>query len=270
MYHLGLTPNMVANTLLTVGDPERVAFFKPYFSHIECEVARREFHTITGTIQNKRVTVISTGIGTDNIDIVLNEYDALFNVDLQTRMVKPAHTSCTIIRLGTSGALQPDVPLGTLLASACAIGFDGLLHSYARSINTDFETSLRNYLHQHQIGFAPYVATAHTDLHQKFVAEGFDSGITLTANGFYAPQGRVVRLAPAYPNFLEAVVNFSFDGQRVTNMEMETAGIYGLAELLGHRAVSLNAILANRMLGTFVKNPEAVVKQLIEKTLEII
>jgi uridine phosphorylase len=270
VYHLGLTPNMVADTLITVGDPERVAFFKPYFSNIAYEMQRREFHTLTGTIQGKHITVISTGIGTDNIDIVLNEYDALFNVDLQTRIIKPNHTSCTIIRLGTSGALQPDIPLGTMLASAAAVGFDGLLSSYQRVPDLAFEQALQAHLKAHQIALQPYAAHAHADLHQIFTNNGFTSGITLTANGFYAPQGRAIRISSAYPNFLPAMVEFTHQNQRVTNMEMETAGIYGLSTLLGHQAVSLNAILANRMMGTFVKNPEAIVKQMIEKALDIV
>ena len=270
VYHLGLTPSMVAPTLITVGDPDRVAFFKPYFSKIDCTVARREFHTITGTIQNKPVTIISTGIGTDNVDIVLNEYDALFNVDLQNRTPKNNQTSCTIIRMGTSGSLQSNLPLGTLLASSAAVGFDGLMHSYHRNPPSHLEVRLNQHLTKNQIPLQPYVAFADESLHNLFVNQGFASGITLTANGFYAPQGRAIRLQPAHPNFLNVLTSFSFDGQQVTNMEMETAGIYGLATALGHKAISLNALLANRMEGTFVKDPEALIKQMIEKALGII
>lgn len=270
VYHLGLTPNMVAPTLITVGDPDRVAFFKPYFSKIDCTVARREFHTITGTIQGKPITVTSTGIGTDNVDIVLNEYDALFNVDLKNRTPTNKQTACTIIRIGTSGALQSRLPLGTLLASAAAIGFDGLMHSYQRNAPARLENQLYKHLSENHLALQPYVSFADENLHKLFVASGFSSGITLTANGFYAPQGRAIRLQPAYPNFLKVLTEFSFDGLQVTNMEMETAGIYGLATALGHKAISLNALLANRMEGTFVKNPEAIIKKLIEKALEII
>jgi uridine phosphorylase len=272
VYHLGLRPSQVSDLLITVGDPDRIAFFKPFFSKITHQTQLREFHSVTGTIQGREMTIISTGIGTDNIDIVLNEYDALFNIDFEKRQLRDQKTSCTIVRLGTSGALQQDIEPGTLLVSDWAIGLDGLLHSYHRNAVDipELEHALRDYLLPHNPGLMPYVAEGDPNLRQLFGTADFISGITLTANGFYAPQDRDIRLRAAKNNLVPLVRDFIWKGQGITNMEMETSGIYGLAGLLGHRAVSLNALLANRARGTFVQDPEKVVKDMVSKALEIL
>jgi uridine phosphorylase len=272
VYHLGLRPGQVSDLLLTVGDPDRIAFFKPFFSRITQQNQLREFHSITGSIMGREMTLISTGIGTDNIDIVLNEYDALFNIDLEKRQIREHKTSCTIVRLGTSGALLPEIEPGTLLVSDLAIGLDGLLHSYHRTPEQipAIETDLAAFLESHKPGILPYVAPGDSTLSNRFQQNSFIQGITLTANGFYAPQGRDIRLKESTHNLVPLLQNYTWQGRPITNMEMETAGIYGLAMLLGHRAISLNALLANRARGTFVSDPEKVVRRLVGQALEIL
>lgn len=269
IYHLHLRPEQIADTIITVGDPDRVALITQYFDEIECEVQKREFVTTTGRIGDKRLTVISTGIGTDNIDIVLNELDALANIDFETRAPKIKHRELQIIRVGTSGALQKDSPLDSFLVSEYAVGLDGLMLFYQEIADSDCR-SLSAQLQAHAPNELPlrvYASKASASLLELFSDIG-PKGITLTAPGFYAPQGRNLRGHARREQFLERFLQFTWRDRRLTNLEMETAAIYGLAQLLGHQAISLNALLANRSTGAFSKDPKATVVQLIEQVLE--
>ncbi len=268
IYHLALRPDELADLIFTVGDPERVAKVSRYFDKIELKRRRREFVTHTGQLGGRRVTVISTGIGTDNIDIVLNELDALANVDFNKRTVKKVHKSLKIIRLGTSGSIQPDIPIDSILVSSAAIGLDGLLHFYENDFS---ENAMTDALTAHfggaeKLPARPYFAPASEPLLALF-SKGKLTGMTATNAGFYAPQGRKVRAQPARPDLVDMLQSFDHQGFRITNLEMETAGTYGLAKILGHEAISINAILANRPLGQFSKNGEKTVKQMIESVL---
>ena len=272
VYHLALRPEHIGQTIITVGDPERVPLVSRHFSKVEFTRARREFVTHTGKWKGRRVSVISTGIGTDNIDIVLNELDALANIDLKTRQPKATHTALDIIRIGTSGILSEKLPIGSLLISSHAVGLDGLLHYYERRPSAEEQRmtdTLTAALGEH-LPIAPYVTTADQDL-LRTLGLGMQEGVTLTAPGFYAPQGRELRAKTRFGlATLQALADIELAGRRITNFEMETAGIYGLATLLGHRAVSCNALLANRMVGTFSTKPQKIVDRLIERVLESI
>jgi uridine phosphorylase len=269
VYHLHLLPGDIADTVITVGDPDRVPRVSRYFDTIELKKSKREFVTHTGTINGKRITVLSSGISTDNIDIVLNELDALVNIDLNARLPKPKLKKLNIIRIGTSGAIQADIPVDSLLVSKAAFGLDTLMHYYKQNI-TKPEQQLLDSLKQvlpEDGGFVPYIASADPGL----IAElGCDilQGITFTAPGFYAPQGREIRARSAHPGFMTALQQFALNGQRITNLEMETAGIYGLSAVFGHRAISFNVILANRSTQTFSKQPEKIVDSYIRRLLE--
>lgn len=268
VYHLNLLPGDVADTVITVGDPERVEQVSRYFDHIELKKAKREFVTHTGTISGKRLTVISTGIGTDNIDIVLNELDALVNIDLQARLPKEKLRSLNIIRIGTSGAVQADIPVDSLLVSGAAFGLDTLLHYYEYQLSAaeqQLVSDLKALLPAHY-RLSPYIASADEGL-LKLLSQGVQKGITITAPGFYTPQGREIRARSATPELIEIIKNFSSGGQRITNLEMETAGIYGLAAILGHKAISFNLILANRVTQTFSKEPEKIMTRSIADIL---
>ncbi|MBK8444172.1 MAG: nucleoside phosphorylase [Sphingobacteriales bacterium] len=266
IYHLSLRPEEIADTVILVGDPDRVAMVSAHFDRIDVQRQHREFVTHTGELNGKRLTVISTGIGTDNIDIVINELDALVNIDLQTRLPKNTHTSLQFIRIGTSGALQPDIPADSFLASQAGIGLDGLMLFYQMSYNSETSTYL-NELGK-KLPLQPYMAWGDEVLLEQMARDDFYRGITLTCGGFYAPQGRQLRLPVRFAGLLDFFQEQSFKGARFTNFEMETAGIYALAQLLGHRALSLNAILANRPSGTFTKDGKALVQRLIKTTLE--
>jgi len=268
VYHLNLLPGEVADTVITVGDPQRVEQVSRHFDHIELKKTKREFVTHTGTIGGKRLTVLSTGIGTDNIDIVLNELDALVNIDLQSRQPKENPKSLNIVRIGTSGAVQADIPVDSLLASNAALGLDTLMHYYKRELTEDEKEFLDTFISIFPAGsgLSPYIASADAGL-IKELAKDIQQGITLTAPGFYAPQGREVRAKSALPELMNNIQNFSSGGQRITNLEMETAGIYGLASVLGHKAISFNVILANRATHTFSKHPEKVMAGFIEDIL---
>ncbi|HRI28443.1 MAG TPA: nucleoside phosphorylase [Chitinophagales bacterium] len=265
IYHLHLLPHQIAKTIITVGDPDRVAMVSLYFDELEHRVQKREFVTHTGRIGNKRLTVISTGIGTDNIDIVLNEIDALVNIDLPARLVKPNLTSLNIIRLGTSGSLQPDVAVESLVASSFGLGLEGLLHYYRFTPNP-IEQQLLQQLPAFSPMVAPYIAQGSPFLLQQ-LANDITTGITATCGGFYGPQGRQLRLLPAIADLPAQLQNFSYNQHRVTNFEMETAAIYGLCRLLGHRALSVNVILANRPKGLFSQNPKEAVGKMIQSML---
>jgi uridine phosphorylase len=269
VYHLNLLPEQLATTVITVGDPDRVAHVTKHFDTIEHVVHKREFHTQTGTYKGKRISVISTGIGTDNIDIVLNELDALVNIDFETRTIKKELTSLDIIRIGTSGSIQKEIPIDSFLVSETAIGFDSLLHFYKSQDVQELKFS--KYLQAHLIlpreNGIPYVVNADAKLLSYFDKDYF-KGTTVTNCGFYGPQGRVLRLRLNNPNLNERMASFKYMDKTITNLEMETAGIYGLSKLLGHRAVSLNAIVANRATGEFSADSTGTVDKLILDALQ--
>lgn len=269
VYHLNLLPHQLAHTVITVGDPDRVDQVSRFFDKIEYKVHKREFRTHTGTYKGKRISVISTGIGTDNIDIVLNELDALVNIDFDSRAIKEDITSLDIVRIGTSGAIRPEIPLDSFVISEKAIGFDALLHFYesGKIQDHEFSATLVKHLNLPPENGIPYVVSADDELASKFTS-GFQGGITLTNCGFYGPQGRVLRIPLKNADLNEKIGSFSFSGQKITNLEMETSGIYGLSKLLGHRAVSLNAIVANRATGEFSEKPVNTVDNLIALVLE--
>jgi uridine phosphorylase len=275
IYHLHLQPEHIANNIITVGDPDRVERVSKYFDRIEHKVHKREFYTHTGYIGQKRLTVISTGIGTDNIDIVLNELDALANVDLNNRTVKNSLKSLNIFRIGTSGAMRADIPVDSFLVSNFGVGMDGLLNYYDRTLNQR-EQALNRLINEClkenvvAIGVQPTVAEASSALISLFEKKEWHQGITLTATGFYAPQNRMIRAKPQLSDLFTKLEDISFEGLKITNLEMETAAIFGLANILGHKAISLNAILANRRSGQFSADPDKVVDKLIQETLEII
>jgi len=250
VYHLNLLPHQIANDIITVGDPDRVDNITQHFDRIEHSVHKREFKTVTGVIAGKRLTVISTGIGTDNIDIVFNELDALVNVDLETRLVKNTLTALNFYRIGTSGAIREDVDIDSVIISRYAIGLDGLMNYYQRE-STAAESSIarqaKSILRQNLPEVYPYAASASEVLIDQYKELG-QLGITTTATGFYGPQGRSVRLKNVSNDFLDNIVQVNYNDISATNLEMETAGIYGLASALGHHAISLNAILANKSL----------------------
>ena len=267
IYHLNLLPEDVAETVITVGDPDRVGEVSKYFDRIDLKKGKREFLTHTGWIGNKRTTVISTGIGTDNIDIVLNELDALVNIDFDTRLIKEKLTRLNIIRIGTSGSLHADIPVDCILVSDYGLGFDALMNYYAYDLNSS-ERELQSVLDTNFYALktvSPYLTSASLTLKEK-IGFGLPHGITATAPGFYAPQGRQVRAKNAVPDFLNYLQSFKLGDQRITNLEMETAGIYALAKVLGHEALSVNAILANRATNQFSSKPE----QTIDKTIQLV
>jgi len=271
IYHLGLRPEDIAQDIITVGDPERAKFISKYFDKITKVKKNREFHSYSGQLGSKKLTVISTGIGTDNIDIVFTELDALVNIDLKKRVVKKKLTSLRFYRIGTSGCIQKDFPIDSLLISTKAIGLDGLLHFYNLKSSKKDQAILADFSTQVDLkNISPYITSGDELLIKKFTSDTFLKGITLTANGFYNPQGRSIRLQSSFSKSLKKVFNKNLGGLPLSNLEMETAGIYGLSKLLGHQAISLNALLANRANGHFSKSPKKTVKVLIEKSLEII
>ncbi|HEY8971325.1 MAG TPA: nucleoside phosphorylase [Puia sp.] len=272
IYHLNLRPEELAPTVFTVGDPDRVSAVSRHFDTIEHKTQHREFVSHTGYIGKKRVTVVSTGIGTDNIDIVLNELDALVNIDLTTRMVKPQPTSLTIIRMGTSGSLQKDIPVDSFVASTHGLGIDNLLNFYRHDDTEEDNALLQSFTTQTQLHHRlahPYISGASPSLLKHFV-DGFHQGITVTCPGFYGPQGRVLRLGLNQPELIDRLTGFSYGPHRITNFEMETAGIYGLGRLLGHHCLSLSAIVANRISRTFSPDGHKAVEKLITNTLRIV
>ena len=272
VYHLDLRPDELAPHIITVGDPDRVALVSRYFDTIEVKRQHREFISHTGRLGNKRITVVSTGIGPDNIDIVLNELDALVNIDFETRTIKPKLTSLNIIRLGTSGSLQADIPVDSLVASTHGLGLDNLLNYYRLEENEEEIALLQSFVThtqlQAQIG-NPYISGASAALLKHFV-QGYHQGITVTCPGFYGPQGRVLRLGVKNPHLIDRLTAFHFGQYRITNFEMETSAIYGLGKLLGHHCLSLNAIVANRIAKTFSKDSNALIEKLIQQSLHII
>ncbi|MES2777869.1 MAG: nucleoside phosphorylase [Bacteroidota bacterium] len=272
IYHLNLRPEELATDIITVGDPDRVKEVSKHFDKVDVTQNHREFVTHTGWIGNKRISVVSTGIGTDNIDIVFNELDALVNIDLETRMIKEELTSLNIIRLGTTGCLQGDIAADELVASTHGLGIDNLMNFYRLEPSEEEKTLLQQFVTHTQLhpSFAqPYISAASVGLMKHFV-DGFHQGITVTCPGFYGPQGRVLRLGLKQPDLIDALTKFQFGPHRITNFEMETAGIYGLGKLLGHQCLSLSVIVANRITKTFSKDGGAAVENLIKKSLEVI
>jgi uridine phosphorylase len=272
IYHLDLKPGEISKTIITVGDPHRVALVSRHFDAIEIKSDHREFVTHTGTIGKKRITVISTGIGPDNIDIVLNELDALVNIDFGTRTLRPDHEVLNIIRVGTSGSLQPDIPVDSFVASTHAIGLDNLLNFYRREENEEEKQLLHSFVTHTQLHgqtTIPYIAGGSAFLLKHFIP-GFHHGITVTCPGFYGPQGRVLRLGVRNPELINRLTQFRFGQHLISNFEMETAAIYGLGKLLGHHCLSLSAIVANRVQQRFSSDGGALVDKLIVKTLETI
>ncbi len=272
IYHLDVRPDELASTVITVGDPDRVKEVSKYFDKVEHKSQHREFITHTGYIGKKRISVVSTGIGPDNIDIVMNELDALANIDFETRTVKPELNSLHIMRLGTSGSLQADIPVDEFVASTHGLGVDNLLHFYRRDNNDEEKELLQAFVTHTQIHnslSAPYITGAGSQLLKHFV-QGYHRGITVTCPGFYGPQGRVLRLGLSNPAFVDRLTHFHFGQHRISNFEMETSAIYGLGKLMGHQCLSLNVIVANRIKKEFSKDGAAAVEGLIKKSLEII
>ena len=270
VYHLNLKPENISSTIIFVGDQERIQKITKHFDVIEFTAQNREFKTQTGIYKNKRISVISTGIGPDNIDIVLNELDALFNINLKTREIKKNLTKLNIIRIGTSGALQTNIPIDNFVISEYALDLNGMLHSYKiDSINTpDVEEAFISQTNWHKNKATPIVVKSSSKLLKVFNSDVTYTGLTATAGGFYGPQGRVLRLDIQDPNLNKKMDSFNYNGIQVTNLEMETSAIYGLSKLLGHHAISLNAIVANRASGTFSKTPIQTIENLIEYTLD--
>lgn len=270
IYHLSLKPEHIADNVIFVGDQNRVARISKHFETIEFEVQKREFKTVTGWYKNKRFTVISTGIGPDNIDIVINELDALVNIDLETRTIKPQHHQLNIVRIGTSGSLQSDIPVDSFVMGKYGLGLDGILHSYEADhiFNKEIEDAFIKHTNWHKNKARPYIVRGSEILEKKLISDQVFAGFTATAPGFYGPQGRVLRLPIQDPELNKKIDSFSFNGIRVSNLEMETSAIYGLALLLGHEALSMNAIIANRVNGTFSKDPYKPIDEIIRYTLD--
>lgn len=270
VYHLHLRPENIAETIITVGDPDRVGEVSKHFDVLEFSTAKREFVTHTGRIGNKRLTVLSTGIGTDNIDIVLNELDALVNIDLNTRQLKDELRSLDIIRIGTSGGLQAELGVDSMLVSEFAVGLDGLMNFYDTGAEYQpFVQGLMRHLEAEDKIVRPYMVKGSERLLGLFDAQ-FHRGITVTCTGFYGPQGRQLRLKPCIDDFIPKLQGYQFEGQQLTNFEMETAGIYGMGKALGHHCCSVNLIIANRATGQFSPDYQKATKHMIERTLEAI
>jgi uridine phosphorylase len=270
-YHLNLRPDQIPETLILVGDPERVPKVSQFFDEVTEIVHKREFVTHLGTLKGKRIAVLSSGIGADNVEIVMNELDALMNIDFQTRLEKEVKTSLNLIRIGTSGSIQAHIPVDSILISKAAIGFDNLSQFYGfestQSISAD---SLEQWTQAIDYPLPLYAAKASSNLLEKFRPLNAFEGITLTAPGFYAPQGRTIRMHSIRPDFLQKVAGATLEGQEITNIEMETAAYYAFAGAMGHEMISLNALLANRITNEFSKDPEGQIMSLIEKAIALI
>ena len=272
VYHLSCRPEEIATTIITVGDPSRVKEVSKYFDRIEFKNEHREFVTHTGYIGKKRLSCVSTGIGPDNIDIVVNELDALVNIDFDTRTVRDKLTALNIIRLGTSGSLQKEIPVDSFVASTHGLGLDNLMNFY-RVQNNEAEKQLLQAFNTHtqlnQGNIAPYIHMAGVHLLKDFTVN-YHQGITVTCPGFYGPQGRVLRLGLAYPQLIDHLTSFCLGHHRITNFEMETSAIYGLGSVLGHHCLSLSAIVANRITKEFSADGGRAVENLIKQSLAII
>ncbi len=272
IYHLNVRPEEIADTIITVGDPERVAEVSKYFDRVEYKLAHREFITHTGYIGQKRISVLSTGIGPDNIDIALNEIDALVNIDFTTRTINDQKKSVSIIRMGTCGSLQGEVGVNELVAGTHGLGIDNVLHFYTQENNEEEKAILAAFDEHTKISahkIQPYIATASAGLLKHFT-EGYSHGITVTCPGFYGPQGRILRLPLKMPNLVDQMTSFRYGQHRIANFEMETSAIYGLCNLLGHQCLSINVIIANRVKKEYSKDMGKAVDHMIQKSLGII
>jgi len=270
IYHLNLHPENIAKTIITVGDQDRVSQVTKHFDSIEFSIQKREFKTETGFYKGKRITVISTGIGPDNIDIVFNELDALVNIDLAHRTVKENHSRLDIIRIGTSGSLQANIPVDAFVISKYGLGLDGLIHSYVSEhiLEKEIEDAFIEHTNWNNRKARPYIVKNSRELEDRLTSDRTFIGLTATAIGFYGPQGRVLRLPIKNKDLNSKMQSFNFKGSRITNFEMETSAMYGMGKLLGHHVLSMNAIIANRANGTFSDNPKKIVEELILYTLE--
>lgn len=279
IFHLHIRPEHLADKVILVGDPGRVDLVASHFDNVECDIASREFHTITGTYHGKRITVQSTGIGCDNIDIVMNELDALANIDLETRMEKPEHRTLTLVRIGTCGGLQPETPLGCFVASVKSIGFDGLLNYYAgrnEVCDLELEEAFRKHMDWSPLKGAPYVATACPELIEQIAGEDMVRGITIACGGFYGPQGRQNRIAIQDPEQNMKVEAFRYKPSspedanelKVCNFEMESSALAGLSALLGHKAMTCCMVVANRHAQEMNTNYKGQIDDLIKLVLE--
>ena len=273
VYHLHVKPEQLADKIIVVGDPARVDLIASYFDDVECQIVSREFHTTTGTYRGKRVSIISTGIGCDNVDIVLNEIDALANIDFQTRETKDRLRSFEVVRIGTCGGLQPDTPIGTYICSEVSIGFDGLLNFYqGRNAVCDLpmERALLNHLgwSGNMCCPAPYAIHSDKELVERIARTDMKRGITVACGGFFGPQGRQLRIPLADPHQNEKIGSFEYDGLRITNYEMESSALAGLSRLLGHRATTVCLVIANRVAQEANTDYKKLMNNLIQMVLE--
>lgn len=273
VYHLHVKPEQLADKIIVVGDPARVDLIASYFDDVECQIVSREFHTTTGTYRGKRISIISTGIGCDNVDIVLNEIDALANIDFQTRETKDRLRSFEIVRIGTCGGLQPDTPIGTYICSEVSIGFDGLLNFYqGRNAVCDLpmERALLNHLgwSGNMCCPAPYAIHSDKELVERIARTDMKRGITVACGGFFGPQGRQLRIPLADPHQNEKIGSFEYDGLRITNYEMESSALAGLSRLLGHRATTVCLVIANRVAQEANTDYKKLMNNLIQMVLE--
>lgn len=272
IYHLDVRPEELATAIILVGDPGRVKEVSKHFDKVEVRREHREFITHTGTISNKRLSVVSTGIGPDNIDIVLNELDALVNIDLEKRLIRPSLTTLSLFRFGTSGALQEDIPVDSFVAGTHGLGLDNVMHYYNTQVLQEENDILQDFTSHTGLdstNIHPYIFPGDPGLLQHF-KDDYHQGITVTCPGFYGPQGRVLRLPLAFPQLVDKLTTFRSGNHHISNFEMESSAIYGLGKTLGHRCVSLNAIVANRVKKEFSKDGAAVVENLIKKSLSIL
>lgn len=270
-FHLHVKPGQLADKIILVGDPDRVALVTSFFSDIECNVSSREFNTVTGTYQGKRISVISTGIGCDNIDIVVNEIDALTNIDFETRTDKPKTKSLDIVRIGTCGGLQPHTPTGTFIVSEYSIGFDGLLNFYAgrdEVCDLAFEEAFVKHMNWNKQCAAPYVIQASPTLSNRIASDDCVKGVTIACGGFYGPQGRVLRIPLADSDQNKKIETFEYQGHVITNFEMESSALAGLSTLMGHHATTVCMVIANRRAQNANTNYKALMPTLIQKVLD--
>lgn len=269
VFHLHLRPEQLADKVILVGDPGRVETVAAHFDSRECDIASREFHTVTGTYKDKRITVLSTGIGCDNIDIVMNELDALANIDFETRYEKENTKSLEVVRIGTCGGLQPNTPEGTYIASAKSIGFDGLLNFYAgrnEVCDLAFEKAFTEHMHWNPQLCAPYVIDSNPELFERIAADDMVRGVTIACGGFFGPQGRELRIPLADPHQNEKVESFEYEGWKITNFEMESSALAGLSSLMGHRATTCCMVIANRL----AKKANANYKNSIDGLIQVV
>ena len=271
IFHLHVKPEQLADNIILVGDPGRVAMVASFFDTQECSISSREFNTITGTYKGKRISVISTGIGTDNIDIVMNELDALANINLKTRTEKPDFRQLTIIRIGTCGGMQPEIPLGSFLVSKKSVGFDGVLSFYAGRNNVcdlEFEKAFKKHLDWNPLLASPYVIDNNAELIERIAQNDMLRGVTISSNGFYGPQGRVLRLNLADMSMNDKIESFRYQDYKITNYEMEGSAIAGLAALMGHKAMTVCCVIAQRAVEAANTDYKPFVKRLVQTVLD--